>query len=61
MPTNREQPLDTKTIEITVKLAEVGKLTFVLETKKDVSKLVRKAVSSGVTFLTKKLEELEKE
>ena len=53
--------LDPKVIEVTVKLAEVGKLTFVLETKKDVSKLVKKTVEVGITYLTKQLEKIEKE
>ena len=54
-----EKPLDPKTIEIVVKLAEVGRITFVLETKKDVSKLVKKAVDAGIKYVSKKLEELD--
>lgn len=51
--------IDPKIIEITVKIAEVGKMNFVLETKKDVSKLVKRAVEAGINFLTRKLGELE--
>lgn len=58
---NNEQVLDPKVIEVTIKLAQVGKLTFVLETKKDVSKLVKKAVETGIKYLTKQLEKIENE
>ncbi len=54
-----EKPLDPKTIEIVIKLAEVGKITFLIETKKDVSKLVKKAVDAGIKYVSKKLEELD--
>lgn len=56
-----EQVLDPKVIEITIKLAEVGKVTFVLETKKDVSKLVKKSVETGVKYLTKLLDKIDNE
>lgn len=50
--------IDPKIIEVSIKVAELGKATFILETKKDVSKLVKKAVMTAVKFAEKKLDEL---
>lgn len=53
--------IDPKIIEVTVKVAEVGKATFILETKKDVSKLAKKAVLTALKFAERKLDELGQE
>lgn len=53
--------IDPKIIEVSVKVAELGKATFILETKKDVSKLAKKAVLTAIKFAEKKLDELGQE
>jgi len=55
---NIETLIDPKIIEVSCKVSEVGKVTFTLETKKDVSKLFKKAVDTGLKLLQKELEKL---
>ena len=51
-----ELPTDPRLVEISVKVAEVGKVSFTLETKKDVTKTFKRAVEIGLRCLEKELE-----
>ena len=59
MERNKSTENDTKVVEITIKASEVGKISLVLETKKDITKLYKKAVVKTVEYLKKELDKLD--
>ena len=50
---------DPKVVEVTVKVSDIGKVSLVVETKKDITKLYKKAISKLAHYLEKELEKLE--